>query len=193
MAITINGSGTITGISAGGLPDGSVTADDIESTLDLSGKTVTLPAGTGGKIGQVLSAVKTNTASYSSGSWNTILSIAVTPSSTSSKIWLTYDASFGGGEDAGFGLWRGTTQITLGDANGSRTQIGWGGNSRNAYEVQHSGGNYLDSPSTTSATTYYLKIRSNANTVYVNRASFDENASNSECAITTLTLMEVLP
>ena len=29
MAITINGSGTITGISAGGLPDGSVTADDL--------------------------------------------------------------------------------------------------------------------------------------------------------------------
>ena len=29
MAITIDGSGTITGISAGGLPDGSVTADDL--------------------------------------------------------------------------------------------------------------------------------------------------------------------
>ena len=31
MAITIDGSGTITGISAGGLPDGSVTAADIAS------------------------------------------------------------------------------------------------------------------------------------------------------------------
>lgn len=31
MAITINGTGTITGISAGGLPDGCVTADDIAS------------------------------------------------------------------------------------------------------------------------------------------------------------------
>jgi hypothetical protein len=31
MAITINGSGTITGVSAGGLPDGSVTTDDIAS------------------------------------------------------------------------------------------------------------------------------------------------------------------
>src|SRR6056300_1792758 len=31
MAITINGTGTITGISAGGLPDGSVTAADIAS------------------------------------------------------------------------------------------------------------------------------------------------------------------
>ena len=58
MAITINGTGTITGISAGGLPDGSVTAADIESSLDLTGKTVTLPSGTGGKI--IKSAVLKN-------------------------------------------------------------------------------------------------------------------------------------
>jgi hypothetical protein len=75
MAITINGSGTITGISTGGLPDGivddgtlatsavtsikiadgaiinadiksdaAITASKLESTLNLSGKTVTLPA-----------------------------------------------------------------------------------------------------------------------------------------------------
>ena len=31
MPIAINGSGTITGISAGGLPDGVITADDIEA------------------------------------------------------------------------------------------------------------------------------------------------------------------
>jgi len=48
MAITINGSGTITGVSAGGLPDGSITADDLASTLDISGKTVTLPSNVGG-------------------------------------------------------------------------------------------------------------------------------------------------
>ena len=46
MAITINGSGTITGVSAGGLPDGSVTADDLASTLDLGSKTLTIPTNT---------------------------------------------------------------------------------------------------------------------------------------------------
>jgi|DEB0MinimDraft_6_1074348.scaffolds.fasta_scaffold07136_4 hypothetical protein len=50
MAITINGSGTITGITAGGYPDATVTADDLAATLDLSGKTVTLPSGAAGKI-----------------------------------------------------------------------------------------------------------------------------------------------
>lgn len=33
MAITINGSGTITGLSAGGLPDGSVTNDDLAGSI----------------------------------------------------------------------------------------------------------------------------------------------------------------
>lgn len=36
------GSGSITGLSAGGLPSGSVTADNIASSFDLSAKTVTL-------------------------------------------------------------------------------------------------------------------------------------------------------
>ena len=40
MPITINGNGTLSGISAGGYPDGTVTADDLAATLDLSGKTL---------------------------------------------------------------------------------------------------------------------------------------------------------
>jgi hypothetical protein len=42
MSITINGSGTITGISAGGLPDGSITNDDLAGSIadaKLSGTT----------------------------------------------------------------------------------------------------------------------------------------------------------
>jgi hypothetical protein len=42
MSVTINGSGTITGISAGGLPDGSITNDDLAGSITdakLSGTT----------------------------------------------------------------------------------------------------------------------------------------------------------
>jgi len=42
MSITINGTGTITGISAGGLPDGSITNDDLAGSITdakLSGTT----------------------------------------------------------------------------------------------------------------------------------------------------------
>jgi hypothetical protein len=38
MAITINGTGTITGLTAGGLPDGSVTTDDLAADAVTSAK-----------------------------------------------------------------------------------------------------------------------------------------------------------
>ena len=44
MAITINGSGTITGVSAGGLPDGCVDNDTIATGVSASKLTGTLPA-----------------------------------------------------------------------------------------------------------------------------------------------------
>ena len=36
MPITINGSGTVTGISAGGLPDACITTDDLASTVNVA-------------------------------------------------------------------------------------------------------------------------------------------------------------
>lgn len=69
MPISINGSGSITGLSAGGLPDGSITADDLASSLDLSAKTVTLPVG-------VTGLAKTGSVSVVSGSSRTYLDIA---------------------------------------------------------------------------------------------------------------------
>ena len=59
MAIQINGNGTITGISAGGLPAGTVTS-------------ATLASGVGGKVLQVLSAVKTDLQSSTSDSFEDI-------------------------------------------------------------------------------------------------------------------------
>ena len=35
MAITLNGSGTVTGISAGGLPDGIIQSADLASSINL--------------------------------------------------------------------------------------------------------------------------------------------------------------
>lgn len=41
MALILDGSGLIQGLSAGGLPNGSIDADSLASTLDLSSKTMT--------------------------------------------------------------------------------------------------------------------------------------------------------
>ena len=76
MAITINGSGTITGVSAGGLPDGCVDAD-------------TLASGTGGKVLQVVQGLSTSSVSNATTTFTSAVSVAITPSSTSSKILVT--------------------------------------------------------------------------------------------------------
>ena len=98
MAITINGAGTITGISAGGLPDGVIVNDDIANTtitdaklhtsLDFSGHTVTgLPAG--GKILKVESTpVSVSTGLYSSYTTYTDSGVTATftPTAATSKV-----------------------------------------------------------------------------------------------------------
>jgi hypothetical protein len=87
MAITINGSGTITGLSAGGLPDGSVTAGDLESTLDLTGKSVTLPSGVGGKV--VAYQTYTNSIrQVTSSSQNYVLLDFNITKTSSSTLWI---------------------------------------------------------------------------------------------------------
>ena len=59
MPITINGSGTITGLSVGGLPDGTVDGD-------------TLASGVGGKILQVQSTARLQPGSSGVTSWTTL-------------------------------------------------------------------------------------------------------------------------
>jgi len=80
MPISINGSGTITGISAGGLPDGIVDAD-------------TLASGVGGKIIQVVTGTALGTTSTTSTSSmaeiTTDLRCTIVPTSASSKIIVT--------------------------------------------------------------------------------------------------------
>jgi hypothetical protein len=94
MAIVIDGTGSITGLSAGGLPDGSITASDLASSLDLSAKTVTLPAGVGGKIIQVVSATGTGNYAGSNTSYvATALAASITTELTNSKIFVSFSFS----------------------------------------------------------------------------------------------------
>lgn len=65
FATSIEGSGSYDSLT---LPDESVVADDLASTLDLSGKTLTLPAGVGGKIVNVAQVTIDSTSTFNSGS-----------------------------------------------------------------------------------------------------------------------------
>ena len=201
MALVLNGSGSITGLSAGGLPDGSVTADDIASTLDLSGKTVTLPAGTGGKVLQVVSTTKTDTFSSSLASAArtaiTGLSVSITPSSATSKILIISHVSMAA-QNVGCAaiLKRNSVDICTGTGEGLRAGATVGSAKLiSSYEDSPvSSFTFLDSPSTTSSTTYSVDIfngRSAFDTVYVNRGSSDSNYSYTVRTSSTITVMEI--
>ena len=58
MPVTINGNGSISGLSVGGLPNGTVDADTLATSAVTSTK---LASGTGGKILQVVGTEMTGT------------------------------------------------------------------------------------------------------------------------------------
>ena len=204
MAITINGTGSITGLTAGGLPDGSVTAADIETSLDLTGKTVTLPSGTGGKVLQVVSTVKTDVFSTNSGAAAPVtitgLNASITPTSTSNKILVMVHlgtVGIDGDSTYGFTLFRDTTAVCIGAADGTRPRMSVGAaHSFSAtWRAMQNSISFLDSPSTTSSVTYSLKMGHNGNsglTMYLGRNARDSNATHDDIrAASTITVMEV--
>ena len=90
LARLLNASGEL---QAADIEDGVITAAKLASTLDLSGKTVTLPSGTGGKVLQVVSTHSASDLSLSSSYQNaTIVTATITPSSTSSKLYIVANA-----------------------------------------------------------------------------------------------------
>ena len=182
MAITINGGGTITGVSVGGLPDGIVDTDMIAAGAVTGAKRGE------GAILQIKQTVKTDTGSFSSAGTNTFqdipgMSVSITPSSTSSKILVMFTANCSQSTSATLHirLQRGSTSIFQGDAEGNKfgsTQIDRTANTPYTLQLNSLTGAFLDSPSTTSATTYKLTgtLGSTYNgTFYINRPSDDSN------------------
>jgi len=199
MSIQINGSGTITGVSVGGLPDGIVDTDMLATNA------ITIPKiGYAGAILQVISATKSNTSSVTGYSWtDTGLSVSITPSSSSNKILVLADMNLGGSVmyDIKLRLLRGSTAIGLGDTDGTRPRATRVVNSHvpdnyGIYQNLPATIVYLDSPSTTSATTYKIQFASyGTNVAWLNRSNeHQEDATNSEYDGTPasfITVMEV--
>ena len=122
--------------------------------------------GSGNTVIQLQSTTLTSTFSMSGATFTDVtgLSVSITPQSTTSKILVIYSITMIGqnANSAGvFQLVRGSTAIAQGDANGSRPRytgaVPYIGDPNSIASV---GGNFLDSPSTTSATTYKLQVAS---------------------------------
>ena len=182
--------------STGAFTSTSIDATKLTGNLPaISGAALTnLPGG--GKVLQVLQSVVTSVASVSPGSaWTdwTGLSVTITPTSSTSKILITASVnhSGSGNHDSAQRLVRGATAICIGDANGSWLRATTGGNVlRQAHEMANYSINYLDSPSTTSATTYKLQCWDNA-TMWLNRETNATFYAGNAIGASTITVMEI--
>lgn len=172
----------------------------VDSIQTSSGGTPTassLGIGGTGKIGQVLSTTKSDTftASVSSLTDITGLSISITPSSTSSKILVlaSVPASTLTGQRFFIGLKRDSTQIAQGDSDGSRARVTSGARLETSEGFMDFSINFLDSPSTTSSVTYQVTGFAQNNTAfYINRTYSDTNSNSNGRGASTITVMEVL-
>jgi len=148
---------------------GTVAIKAPASTTSNSAFELTLP-GTGNRgLGKVLQVIHGTTSSPVSSTTATFLdsnlSATITPSATSSKVLVIISQTFriagGGAAGGGIRILRGSTVIqaaTPSDANGpAQYYIATFGASSNFYGVHNN--HILDSPSTTSATTYKTQFR----------------------------------
>jgi len=164
--------------------DGTITSSDLAS-------------GVGGKVLQVIQAAKTDAFSTTSTSYVDVtgLSVSITPSSTSSKILVFYDvnASEGGNVSHGYlTLVRNSTEIFKADAASNRTPATHVINTATQSQFTYSA-TYLDSPNTTSATTYKLQLKSSTGpAITINRSVRDTDlVAYDGRTVSSITVMEV--
>lgn len=174
MTIAINGSGTITGISVGGLNDNIITKNEMATGGAWA------PAGT---VLQVVNATySTETSSSSSTLVDTGLTATITPTSSTSKILvlvnhLVCQKQVSVNSALQLKLFRNSTDLTGNNVN----SLGYNGiTNTNIFSVSMA---QVDSPATTSAVIYKTQFASanNGASVEVQRGS----------APSYITLMEI--
>ena len=187
---------SITRINSLGITDGTIVNADINASAAIAS---TKLSGVGANVGEVIQVVqvfKDDVFSTTSTSYVDItgLSVSITPSSASNKILVFAFLGNLLSEGVAYAkLFRGATEIGGGSgANGVLGQTYHGGLS----EGEHWFGNIpsltcvLDSPATTSSTTYKIQMKTYSNTAYINRSGHDASIYNGR-TVSSITVMEV--
>ena len=151
-----------------------------------------------GKILQVVQATKTDTFSDTSSPANTDwvdvtgLSVSITPQNSSNKILVIAQVSVvaAAAQVASARLVRGSTAIHIGDASSNRTPASVSLRQESGQPLAAVPIIYLDSPATTSSTTYKIQVVSEG-TVYVNRSGTDGDSSGYFRTSSSIIVMEV--
>ncbi len=162
---------------------------------------VTAAALPAGSVVQVVTSQKTDSFTTSSASFIAItgLSVAITPRSATSRIFIFVDlgVSTSGSSvlTSAFRLMRDSTAIGVGDAEGSRPRASFRNNSlSDANHGSATSFSWVDSPSTTSATTYSVQVmHQSPETFYLNRSknNADTAESYSSKTASSITVMEI--
>jgi len=149
------------------------------------------------RILQVVSTAKTDTFSTTSTTFVDItgLSVSITPSATSSKILvMAYVTTSVSGDIALNGrLMRDSTAIFVGDTASNRPRDTFYSAPTNLPAIGMGFSPiFLDSPNTTSATTYKFQMFVNSGTGYVNRTGSDRDTTVFDGrTVSSITVMEI--
>ena len=191
MPVTINGSGSITGLAVGGLPDGSVDADTLASNAVTSAKLASgaitrssLPAGSVLQTVQVTTTTQTENAFTSA---QTFLTASITPTDSNNKILVNVNCGGCGSRNTST-FWQMRIKRDGSLLRGVGSYIGGYGDGSGNEDYPNC--SFLDSPGTTNAITYTLhgdRVSGSAN-CYFNHS--DGSGSNSQ-AQSSMTLMEI--
>lgn len=157
-----------------------------------------------GAIGQVVSTSTTNSAAMSNAasSWVDLsgLSVAITPSSSSSKVLITASVCAGQGPSNPYAIWfrlvRSGTVIGVGSSSGNRSRCSFALVPIATYmddDMGTAGCTFQDTPSTTSSLTYKVQgtSRSTGNWAY-NMSDDQQNNPAFGQGISTITAMEIM-
>ena len=170
----------------------------VDSILPVDGA----PSGGGGGIIQCVSTTKTDLFSLATETPTLItgLTATITPKFNTSKVLISIDLIVSAGATnytTWFYLYKGGSVIT--GAQGANSG-GIQGNQERAFkacrnysnnDVMNVCGMYLDSPSTTSATTYQVYMsQESGQTGYINKFANEGNVSYSPRLVSSITLME---
>jgi hypothetical protein len=208
MTMILSGDAGVT-FPAGGVGNPASAVVGLTDTQTLTNKSVVATQLTGtvaaarlpaGSVLQVVQATLLGTQAVSGASaWAdvTSLSVSITPTSISNKILVSFVVNCDGENNLYFRIMRGATAIGVGNADGSRQQVS-AGNAAIASNVNGTTmmtNQFLDSPATTSSTTYkiqaYCDSSAGSGTYYINYASGDGNNAYSSRCMSSITVMEI--
>ena len=193
MPVTINGNGSITGLSVGGLPDGTVDADTLAAGA-ASGSKLTMPAGS---VIQVQGGIENGQEQKLADQFTDGPEVAIQASSASNKILImgTISIGEGSGGDVHVFLYKDGSALSgaIGQAIGAATRSTSGLScGRSAWDTQTTPVFYMETAGDTSSHTYKIVAMATNTSIALNRQqNGNQNMDNDNSHISYITAMEV--